>query len=370
MLKNIVVIGLVAVIAACGSTDSKAKLDQLKKERLEITSQIELLEAELGESAVVKVKAIDVSTSRIGLSQFDHFTEVHGTVDSDNNIMVPAESSGIVKKIYVKEGDYVSKGTLLAQIDDELVRRSLEQLETNLQLVTTVFERQQRLWNQEIGSEIQYLESKANKESLEKQYAAVQKQLDMFKIVAPISGTIDKIIINENEGASAGMGTIRVVNISDLKIVANLSEAYIGGIKEGNSVSVNIPAIEEQFRSTITAVAKVIDPDTRMFAIEIALSLDHKGVKPNMLAEVVVNDYTNPSALVLPQAVVQNSGTGNFIFKAVKQDGKWVAKRAEVEVGKYQGDYCEILGGLSENDIVISEGFQKVGDNTTINIVE
>lgn len=372
MIRRVIYILSIAplMLLSCTTGDKQEQLTILKSEKSKIEERIEKLETELGAETTIRHREINVSTETIMPTEFKHYTEVHGTVDSDNNILVPAEVSGIIRKIYVKEGDAVERGELMAQVDDDIIRRGLEQIETKLTLATTVYERQQRLWDQQIGSEIQYLQAKANMESLEKQYASINRQLLMAKIVSPIGGTVDEIIIKESEGTAVGLGTIRVVNLSHLKVKCNLSEAYINSVDEGDIVEIKIPVLDKVIKKPITSVAKVIDSETRTFVIEIDIDENIDGLKPNMLTSVIVEDYSNESALTVPSRIIQNSGGEYFIYKAIKSEDKWIAKRTPVTVGRYYNQQCEILEGLYLGDTIIIDGVQQVADNEFINIVK
>ena len=225
------------LLAACGSGDSRERLRKLEAQRTELDQQITQLKAEIaGTTEENTSKMLHVDISRVQPGLFRHFIKVQGTVESDNNIMIPARASGVVKKIYFEPGVRVQKGTILAELDGVILENTLAELEVNLEMAQTMYERQKRLWEQKIGSEIQFLQAKTSKESLEKRLAATREQYRMTKIIAPINGTVDEVLLKEGEMAIAGTGAIRIVQLSALKISAGVSEEFIGQISAGDGV--------------------------------------------------------------------------------------------------------------------------------------
>ncbi|MGB5989940.1 MAG: efflux RND transporter periplasmic adaptor subunit [Marinifilaceae bacterium] len=369
MIKKISYIVLGLFVASCGTSDNKGKqLSDLKKQRDELSQQIVKLTSELRKengSQVEHSSMVDIK--QYSGVEFKHYIDVQGLIESDNNILIPAQSPGLVRRIFVKEGDKVHKGKVLAQIDSDLILRGIKELKISLELATTVCERQTRLWNKKIGSEIQYLQAKTQKESLEMKLQSLNKQLEMSRIIAPISGTIDHILIKEGEMAAAGKGAIRIVNVSDLKITASLSEIYINDIKKGDDVAITIPSLNKLVNDKVISVAKVIDPKNRTFNIEIAAP-ELKNIKPNMLTVLRVNDYTKADAILVPMNILQNTGKKFFVFKAVQKDGKWHAKKAFVKPGKYYNNQIELLEGVDEGDYLVTFGFQQISDGSLLTI--
>jgi RND family efflux transporter MFP subunit len=302
---------------------------------------------------------------------FRHYIEIQGNVESDNNIFIPAESPGIVKRIYVDEGDRVSRGQVLAELDAELIMKSLEEVQLNLELATTVFERQQRLWDQKIGSEMQYLQAKNAKEILEKRLSTIREQLQKTKITAPISGVVDLVAIKEGEAAAAGFGAIRVVQNNNLKVKAQVSEKYIMNIRRGDSVDVEITGVNLNFRSRITAVSSVIDPDARTFAVEVDIPNEFTNLANNMLAVLKLNDYVNEKAITVPINVVQTTGEEEFLFMAIPDAGAWRAEKRMIKTGMKSGNRVEILSdNITPGDMVIIAGFQNIASGQSLSVVE
>jgi membrane fusion protein (multidrug efflux system) len=359
------------IIVACGPPqDKQAQLARLEAQREALDAQIEQLKAEIaGETekapkeALAYVRGIEVQPSL-----FQHYIQVQGTLESDNNILIPAQSNGVVKKIHVRQGDRVSKGQLLAELDGAILERSIDEVTHSLQLVTTIYERQERLWKKNIGSELEYLQAKNNKENLEKKLETLKEQYKLTMVHAPISGTVDNVMIKEGEMAAAGRGTIRIVQLSLLKITASLSENYISRVSKNYPVKVQVPVVGREMELKIDAVSQVIDPNNRTFQIEIRIPAQEKGLKPNMLSVVTINDYTNAEALTVPQNVVQDTGTDFFLFVAEKRNNDWIAHRRTVILGENYADRVEIQDGLSAGEFVITFGFQTLADGQIVSV--
>jgi membrane fusion protein (multidrug efflux system) len=361
---------MMLLLSACGSGDPRDRLRKLETERDELDQQITRLKAEIAGTAEgmhVRMLHVDIRPVQPGL--FKHFIKVQGTVESDNNIMIPARASGVVKKIYFQPGVQVEKGTILAELDGAILENTLAELEVNMEMAKTMYERQKRLWEQKIGSEIQYLQAKTSKESLEKRLAATREQYQMTKVIAPINGTVDEVLLKEGEMAVAGTGAIRIVQLSALKISAGISEEFIGQIHKGDSVIVRFPALGRDLFSTIRSVSRVIDPKNRTFPIEIGLPQKGTDIRPNMLCVLTINDYTNPGALTVPLNVVQKTGISKFLFTAGQQaggDSLWQVERRTVQTGRTYEDRVEITDGLKAGEFIVSTGFQKLADRQVV----
>jgi RND family efflux transporter MFP subunit len=372
MRKVISMLTLGILLISCGSEDLQSKLRELESKRDQLNSQIDELKKEIiqsnGESVNNKISYVELK--KITPSVFKHYIKIQGTIESDNNILIPPQSPGIVKKIYVEKGDRVKKGQLLAELDGAIYESTIQELKTNLELARTVFERQERLWNKKIGSEIQYLQAKTNKEGLEQKLKTVNEQYKLTKITSPISGTIDQILIKEGEAAAPGFGAIRVVQLSDLKIKAVLSERYISMLKVGDLVYVNFPILNKNLKLKIDAVSQVIDPKNRTISIEITIPKDEPTIKPNMLAVLTINDYENSSALTVPIDILQKTGEKMFLFSAKKHpenpDDRWLVEKKFVQPGRYYDEEIEILKGLNEGEHVVVFGFQDLADGQQV----
>ncbi len=370
-ISIMIVLG-VFLLTACGPRDKQSQLQRLERQRDALNEQIEQLKAELAHSGSgqpkVREELVYVSVSEVIPKIFQHYIKVQGIVESDNNILIPSQASGIVKKILVDEGDRVAEGQLLAELDGAIYESNLAEVENALDLANTIFERRKRLWDKNIGSEIEYLQAKNNKENLEKRLETLQEQYRLTKITSPISGSVDNILIKEGEMAAAGRGAIRIVQLSKLKVSASLSENYISRVKKNDIVRVEIPVLGIEFEHSIDSVSQVIDPDNRTFEIAIKVPREQKRIKPNMLAVVTINDYKNPQALVVPQNIVQKTGTEQFLFVASEENGQWISTKRVVQTGESYDNKTEITEGLEEGDVVITLGYQNLADGQAVTI--
>jgi len=370
-MKNLKFLAILAIflIISCGSNGKQAELEKLERQREELTEKINKLKAEIAKERgpiQQNERIAHVNINQVNPEIFMHFIEVQGTIESDNNILVPSQSAGIVKKIYVDKGEKISRGQLLAELDGAILESSIAEIKNSLELATIIYERQERLWNKNIGTEIEYLQAKNNKENLEKKLQTLNEQYKLTKIISPINGTVDEVMVKEGEAAAAGLGAIRIVQLTNLKIKAALSENYILQVKKGDIVRVYIPVMGKEFNLRVDAASQVIDPQNRTFNIEIKIPINKKGIKPNMLAILTINDYTNAEALTVPQKIVQKTGREQFLFIAAKESDKWFAKKRIVETGKYYNDKIEIVEGLEEGEYVVIVGYQNLADGQMI----
>jgi RND family efflux transporter MFP subunit len=363
--KYLALFGMGLTLVACGPRSEEAQLAQLEGQRDALTEEIEILKQEIAQKAnpgVKREKLMNVKISQVEKGRFQHFIQVQGIVESDNNVLIASQSSGIVKKIHVNAGNKVTKGQLLAELDGSILESSIAEVENGLKLAETIFERQQRLWAKNIGSEIEFLQARNNKVGLERRLATLKEQYKLTKIFTPLSGTVDKILIKEGEMAVAGMGAVRVVQLSNLKIKVDLSEIYISRIKINDLVHVKIPATGREFDLSVDAVSQVIDPENRTFQIEMKVPKSEVGIKPNMLSVLTINDYTNDEALIVPLNIIQETGQEQFIFVAEQINGDWIARRRSVNTGNSYIDRAEISSGLQEGEYVVTFGYQNLAD--------
>ena len=370
--KYLVLLGMGLILVACGPSSEEAQLARLEGQRDALTEEIEILKQQIAQNAspgVKREKLMNVKISQVEKGRFQHFIQVQGTVESDNNVLIAPQSSGIVKKIHVNAGNKVTKGQLLAELDGSILESSIAEVENGLKLAETIFERQQRLWDKNIGSELEFLQAKNNKVGMEKRLATLKEQYKMTKIFTPLSGTVDEILIKEGEMAVAGMGAVRVVQLSNLKIKVDLSEVYISRIKKNDLVHVKIPATEREFDLRVDAVSQVIDPQNRTFQIEMKVPKSEVGIKPNMLSVLTINDYTNDEALIVPLNIVQETGQEQFIFVAEQINGDWIARRRSVKTGNSYIDRAEVSSGLQEGEYVVTFGYQKLADGQKLAVV-
>lgn len=374
MKRNILIItALASLLAACsakkeGLEGKKEELAQLKAEQAENDKKIKALEIEIGKldpkkTTEAKVKPVSIDT--LNAETFKHFVELQGTVDAKNNVMVTPKTGGAIVAMYVKEGDAVKAGSVIGKIDNSILTESIEELKTSLNLANTLYEKQKNLWDQKIGTELQYLQAKNNKESLEKKLATLNTQLAQTNIVSPMAGVVDMVNVKVGEMASPGVGVVRVVNLSNLKVTAKVSDVYAASVKKGDEVIIKFPDLKKEYKARVTFVSTAVDPLSRTFTIEANLPSD-RDIKPNMMAQVQINDATSKNALAIDQNFVQSTEKGNVVYVAVNEGNKKVAKAREVKTGLSYNGKVEILSGLSVGDQLITLGYQDVSDGQPI----
>lgn len=360
--KSIIFLALVVFAVACGKpADKKAELDKLKKQHDAIADQIKKLETELKVNDSTSVKYTDVMVTEVQPAEFNHFIEVQGKVDGQDNVAVAPQMPGVVTSVNVKEGDVVRKGQVLAQLDDNVIQQQIAGVKQQLDFASSLYAKQKSLWDQKIGSEVQYLTAKNNKESLEKNLATLQQQVEMYKIKAPINGSVEEVGVKVGQMAAAGaVPVFRVVNFSGVKIMADIAEVYAPKVKVGNDVLIFFPDYNEQVKSKINFSSKYINPTNRSFQIEVRLGSSKVDYRANMIAVVKINDYRNAKALVLPLNLIKDSPDGKFLFVTREEGGKTVARKQKVEVGQTYNGIAEIISGVTAGDKVISTGFSSL----------
>ena len=374
-------LGLVSVSCQSKSSGSIDELiasndeSLLRAKRTELSAQRNALDADIKRLDVV-IASLDksaslplVATYEVSLQEFNHFTSFQGTVKTMKNINVYPEMPGQLLEVLVVEGQKVEKDQVLARIDDGGLLAQLAQAKSQLLLAETVFNRQERLWSQNIGSEIQFLQAKTQFESAEKAVDALSLQAEKSVVRAPFDGTVDQIFKEPGTIVAQGMGSelFRVVNIDEVYVEVDVPETHITSISEGSKVRVNLSAIGEEVEARIARVSKVINPSNRSFTVEIPLD-NHSGfIRPNLMASVAINDYSNKSAIMIPQSVVSENAEGQqYCFALEKSTEGYFAKRLIIETGKTSEDLIEVLEGVEKGALLITEGAKKVSDNQPV----
>ncbi len=315
-------------------------------------------------------KSFAVEVKEVVPDTFVHYVKVTGMMEAVRDAFISPETNGQIKTIHVERGERVKSGQILLALNTEVTRKNIAEVQTSLELATRVFEKQRDLWQKKIGSEMQYLEAKNNKESLEARLGTLQAQLDMATIEAPFSGIVDDIPVKEGEIASPGMLLIRLVNLDRMRVSAHLSEAYLTSVSEGQQVELRFSAYPEMVLSEpITRLGKVIDPQTRTFTVEVTLDNPREKLKPNMLTSVRIEDYRNDSALVVPSISLKEDFEGVFLFTAEDQGSGPRAVKQYVIPGRTVQDKTMIEKGIESGDRVIIKGYNLVSDGTPVNIV-
>ena len=346
----------------------KAQLAKLKSESKELATKIEKLETELkATDPTMKAveKAIPVVTEAIQPRSFRSFIEIQGLVETKNTATATPRMAGTYTTVYVREGQTVKAGQLLARIDDAILQDQIAALKQQLELANTVYEKQKGLWDQKIGTEIQYLQAKNNKESLEKNLTLLNTQRGLYNVYAPISGAVERVMAKTGEVAAPGMPLASIVNLGSLKASANVPDTYLSNIKMGDAVKVRLPDLGREINTRITFISKLVNAANRTFKIEAAIP-SSSDIKPNMVSVLNIADINKANALVIKQNYVQNTEEGEVVYVAVTEGNKKVAKARKVSTGvSYNGD-VEITSGLQAGDLIVVEGYQDLVDGQLI----
>jgi RND family efflux transporter MFP subunit len=366
----------VSVDAILATNDIK----QIKSKKIEITTKQQTLSVEL-KKLNDKIDALDVNknmplitTYLVKEEIFTHFIELQGNVQTKQNILIYPEMPGILQSVFVTEGQSVSKGQVLAKIDDGGMSQQVAQLEANAQLAKTTYERQKRLWDQKIGSEIQFLQTKTSFEAQQSAVAQLKSQLTKATIRAPFSGIIDAIFKERGTVVAPGSGAeiFRIVNLSNMYIETEVPETYIGSITKNKTVEVNFPVLGETLTSKVRQVGHFINPSNRSFIIEIDVPNLKGNVKPNLTARLKLNDYTSENAALIPQSIISENSKGEqfiYIIKDKKENNEAVTERLIIETGKTQGDMIEVTKYLAANDEIIMEGARSVTNGQVVKVI-
>jgi len=305
---------------------------------------------------------------------FEHYLQVQGDVATKQNIVLYPQFSGQLEKLHVTVGQQVKKGDLLATLDDNGMAQQLKQLQVQEALSKTTFERQEKLWNQNVGSELQYLQAKAQYEAQRSLTQQVSEQLEKSKIVAPFEGTIDAVLAEAGTVVSAGISPVfRLVNLSNMYLKADVPEGYLNDVLPGKKVMVNFPVLQLEIASTVRSVGRYINPDNRTFSIEVDLPRNNAQIKPNLTAQIHINDYTNQQALLVPQSVLSENAAGaQYVYATIydQDQGQTRAEKRIVVTGKTEGDFVEILQGIKAGDTLVAEGARSVKDGQPISILK
>ncbi len=379
----------VLVFASCGggsegsveSVIAGNNLETIRAKRTEITNQQKALEAEIKllDSAIAQLddnaKLPLVTTITAKAEKFDHYLELQGDVMTKQNVLIYPEMAGTLHKVYVKEGQKVSKGQLLGYIDDGGLSSSLAQMKTSAALAKTTFERQKRLWDQNIGSEIQYLQAKTDYEAQESAVKQMQSQLSKSSLRAPFSGIIDDVIKDQGTVVSPGPGSevFRIVNLNDMYVEVEVPESHLPNVTPGKSVEVYFPVLADNVETKVRQTGNFINPGNRSFKAEIPVPNKNGSIKPNLTAQVKINDYTNEEAILIPQSIISENSEGEeyvYVVDEASNGENPTVKKAIISTGKTQGDFVEVLGGLTNGNRIISEGARSVRDGQKVQILD
>jgi len=388
MKKIIFILTITALLTSCGDKkDSislenllesgdieilKAKKAELSTEATTLSSQIEQLEKAIADLDPIAKKEVLVTTTIVTDTIFNHFVEIQGSVETKQNVLVYPEFQGVLLRVNVSQGQRVSKGQTLGRIDDGGMASQLTQLETQSALAKTTFERQERLWNQQIGSEIQYLQAKTQYESSLSMINQMKSQLGRTIIKAPFSGVVDEVMTEQGSVVAPGIPLFRVVNLSNMYVSAEVPETYLKSVRKGVDVNVYFPVLDETIDAKVRQAGDYINPANRSFPIEIGVPNKAGNIKPNLTARLSINDYTSENAILIPLNVINENAEGEqYVYTAFAkaEDNTTVAKQQIITTGLTQGDRIEVTSGLKAGDQIIVEGARAVKNDQEVRIL-
>jgi membrane fusion protein (multidrug efflux system) len=378
MKKNILFAFVIAFFASCGGTNDKgdlaskrAQLEELKKQQTLLKAKISTLEMQLDVIDTSKQKddkAKFIKVTEAVPQTFTHFIEVQAKVEGDEDVSLNAEMPGNVTAVLVRPGDKVTRGQVLATLEDRAIKQNMASMKAQLDMAVTMYERQKNLWDQKIGSEVQFIQARTQKDAMEKQYAGLREQWDMTRIKSPINGTVDQVNIKIGQTAAPGMTAIRVVNLSNLKVKGEIAESYITKVKRGNDVLLYFPDINKEIQAKLDYSGQVVNSLNRTFNVEVHLNSKDADIRPNQSVILKIADYTADSSFVVPIGVVQKSSDEEYVYVAENINGKLIAKRKPVISGMVYSGNTEIKSGLATGDKVITTGYQNVIDGDPIKL--
>jgi len=377
------------LLAQCGSSDKQTTaeiieggdLAAIQTKKTEVVKTINALQTELNllNNAIGEVdtqkKFLLVSSVAVNSTSYTHYVDFQGTLETDKNIVVYPEIPGLLKTINVRVGQKVKQGQLMATLSDSGLIDQLEQLELQLELAKTTYNRQSRLWDQKIGSEIQYLQAKTQFKSLEKSIAQMKDQVAKTNLIAPFDGIIDQIMADPGSNLAPGMTPVlRIINMDEMKVSAFIPELHLPNISANTPVVVNIPVLRKSLDAKVSSVGNFINPNNRSFRIEIELENQEGDLKPNMTAQLRVNDYINPAALmVASKNILEDQAGAHFVYTLEEVSGKegvFKAVKTFVTIGKSSDNQTEILSGLQAGDRLVEDGIRLIEDQQLVNITQ
>jgi len=386
MKKIYSILVLSLLLVACGGSENNnvsqtiasGNLEAIRSMKTNLTSQLNGIETDLAalEAAIASLDTNEnlplVTTFEVQPQVFNHYLDLQGNVKTRENVLLYPEMAGTLLTVKVKKGARVSKGQILAVIDNGGMSNQLSQLKTQAALAQTTFERQATLWEQKIGSEIQYLQSKAQAEAQANAVLQLEKVLAKAQITAPFSGVIDQVLKDPGTVVSPGNGSevFRLINLSNMYIEVDVPEGYLGAVTKGKKAGVYFPVLQDSVNAVVRETGNYINPNNRSFSAEIAVENPNGSIKPNLNARVHINDYTNENALLIPQSVISENAAGEqYAYVAALNNGVAIAKRRIITTGKTQGDFVEITSGISAGDLIIKEGARSVKDAQAVKIL-
>ncbi len=348
-------------------------LKEKQKELREMEKLIAKLETEIDSldpnSKKEKPKTL-VTTEVVQVKDFERYVDIQSNVQSDDVVMASSETGGRLINVRVDEGSYVKRGQLIATVDLESINKQIDELNTALSLANDVYERQKRLWDQNIGSEIQYLQAKNNKERLEKSMETAKFQLTKGNVYAPISGVVDMVFLKTGEMSAPGTPIVQILNTSKVKVAADVPEKYLKSVRRGQLVKVNFPALDRETEARVSLVGSTINPANRTFKVEVDLPNKDGLLKPNLLASMAIEDFSTKNAVVVPLDIVQQEVGGSFYVFVQEQntEGAKIAKKVYVKTGESYNGEIIVTEGLKGGEALIIKGSRGLANNELIQV--
>jgi RND family efflux transporter MFP subunit len=371
-MTRILSIIVLLTLASCGATNTDTKeakekqLIEYQKQVSELKEKISNLEEDLNVEKEVEIT--NVGVEKISVREFSHNVEVTGSVEAEEDVSVSPETGGNIISIDVSEGQWVKKGTVLGRLNTEAMEHNIEDLKIQYDLIATMYKKQKNLWDQNIGSEVEYLQAKSAKESMKRKIEALEAQLKFAIITSPVSGVVDRIYQNVGEMAGPQLPFAKVVNISKVRIYADVSERYLNSVKAGDEVEIVFPAIGKTVEAKIFRKSNIINPDNRTFRMRINLDNDSGEIKPNLVSIIHLTDYYNPEAIVVPSILIKNDFNGKYLYVAKSNSDTWKAEKFYVETGISDNNNTALKSGLKPGDLLIVEGADQIADGSEIKL--
>ena len=378
-MKKILILSTLSILLfSCGKKEDNSTIDDLiaSKNVAALQAKKSLIQADITKInealAVLDIKKEEALVSVLSLKDtvFSHYLEIQGSVNTKENILVQPEFQGTLVSLNAKAGQRVSKGQVLGKIDDAGLSQQVASLENQYALAKTTFERQKNLWDQKIGSEMQYLQAQTQMISAQRGVAQIKAQLAKTIIKAPFSGTIDEVFVEKGQVvAPSQQGLMRIVNLSNMYVSTSVPETYIGKLKIGDEVNVFLSSLGKTYKGKVRQIGSFVNPNNRSFGIEVSVPNPENLLRPNQVASLKITDYLSKNTIVVPTNVIQQDGEKNkFVYIVTNSDGKTgIAKKAIIKPGKSSNNVTEILSGLSAQDIIVTEGMNSISDGMKLN---
>ncbi len=374
--KLIILLSLI-ILASCKKEDKplpntkeglKLEISKIGKLKDSLTKIEIKINEKLAKYDTVK-KLSSVSVIKLQPIDYRHYISIQGNTKTDKNILLRPQANGLITNVYVKEGQFVKSGQTLFQLDNAVLKNSISEVENRLILATTTFERQKRLWDQKIGSEMQFLNAKNNKESIENNIKTLKSQLNNYRVKAPFSGIIDDLIATKGDLASAQTPLAQLINLNNMYVESDVSENYLRTIKKGNTAILDFTSLGKKMNAKISRVGNNINPENRSFKVRINISNKKGVIKPNLLADIKINDLSVKNAIVIPNKLIQTDENGEtFVFVIESKDSLNIVTKRLIKVESSYEENSLISEGLKENDVLIDEGSRNISNLQEVTI--